>query len=223
MKMSVAAALMAVAGVLAPSAAAQAPTQDSVTGSAGTGVGRGFAMYTFDVRSGPSGENPTGTVTIDSFFGVIGPLDATCLTVSANKAGMIFRAPEPTSDIAGLAIAVQDDGPGQDRIDFHTVAALPNDCPAPSEVSAPTVSGDITITDAQPLPTATRQCKNGGWRSFGVFKNQGQCIRSVRHQARQKCIVERAAIGRPAFRSNYGKGPHKRHAMRGCIKQGIGT
>jgi hypothetical protein len=219
MKMSVAAVLMAVTGVLASSAAAQAPTQDSVRGSAGTGFGMGFALYTFDVRSGPSGENPTGTVTIDSFFGVIGPLDATCLSVSANKAAMIFRAPEPTSAVAGLAIAVQDDGPGQDRIDFHTVAALPNDCPVPGEVSAPTISGDITITDAQPLPTATRQCKHGGWRSFGVFKNQGDCVSFVRHQARQECIYIRAAHGRPAFRAQYGHGIHKRHAMRRCIRE----
>jgi hypothetical protein len=217
MKWSVVATVMAAGAVFVPGAAAQMPTQDSVTGSARTGVGRGFARYTFDVRSGPSGENPTGTVTIDSFFGVIGPLHATCLSVSANKAGMIFRAPEPTSDIAGLAIAVQDDGPGQDRIDFHTLAALPGDCPAPGEVSAPTGSGDITITDAQPLPTATHQCKNGGWAQFG-FDNRRQCIRSVRQQARQECIFIRAAVGRPAFRAQYGSGIHKRHAMHGCIR-----
>jgi hypothetical protein len=217
MKMSVAAVLMAVAGVLASSAAAQAPTQDSVRGSAGTGFGTGFALYTFDVRSGPSGENPTGTVTIDSFFGVIGPLDTTCLSVSANKAAMIVRAPEPTSDIAGLAIAVQDDGPGQDRIDFHTVAALPNDCPVPGQVSAPTVSGDITITDAQPLPTSKAQCKHGGWVQFG-FNNRKQCIRSVRQHARQECVYIRAAGGLRAFIVKYGSGPHRRHPMRNCIR-----
>jgi hypothetical protein len=59
------------------------------------------------------------------------------------------------------------------------VAALPSDCPVPSEVFAPTVSGDITITDAHPLPTATHQCKNGGWRAYGVFKNQGDCVSFV--------------------------------------------
>jgi len=30
-----------------------------------------------------------------------------------------------------------------------------------------------------PLPTSKDQCKNGGWRSFGVFKNQGDCVSFV--------------------------------------------
>jgi hypothetical protein len=30
-----------------------------------------------------------------------------------------------------------------------------------------------------PLPTSTDQCKNGGWKTFGVFKNQGDCVSFV--------------------------------------------
>jgi hypothetical protein len=26
------------------------------------------------------------------------------------------------------------------------------------------------------VPTATAQCKDGGWRTFGIFKNQGDCV-----------------------------------------------
>jgi hypothetical protein len=29
------------------------------------------------------------------------------------------------------------------------------------------------------LPTSAAQCKDGGWRSFGVFKNQGDCVSFV--------------------------------------------
>jgi hypothetical protein len=29
------------------------------------------------------------------------------------------------------------------------------------------------------LPTTTEECKNGGWRDFGVFKNQGDCVSFV--------------------------------------------
>jgi hypothetical protein len=29
------------------------------------------------------------------------------------------------------------------------------------------------------LPTSTAECKNGGWRNFGVFKNQGDCVSFV--------------------------------------------
>ena len=31
------------------------------------------------------------------------------------------------------------------------------------------------------LPTSKAQCKNGGWRNFPQFKNQGQCIAFVDH------------------------------------------
>jgi hypothetical protein len=35
------------------------------------------------------------------------------------------------------------------------------------------------VTDTRPLPTTKDQCKNGGWRSYGVFKNQGDCVSFV--------------------------------------------
>ena len=39
--------------------------------------------------------------------------------------------------------------------------------------------GDIVVTDTQPLPTTKDQCKNGGWQTYGVFKNQGDCVSFV--------------------------------------------
>jgi hypothetical protein len=35
------------------------------------------------------------------------------------------------------------------------------------------------IEFAVPLPTSKDQCKNGGWKTFGVFKNQGDCVSFV--------------------------------------------
>lgn len=32
---------------------------------------------------------------------------------------------------------------------------------------------------APPLPSSREQCKKGGWQSFGVFKNQGDCVSFV--------------------------------------------
>ena len=34
------------------------------------------------------------------------------------------------------------------------------------------------------LPTSTDQCKNGGWKTFGVFKNQGDCVSFVTSNGR---------------------------------------
>jgi hypothetical protein len=42
-------------------------------------------------------------------------------------------------------------------------------------------SFESSVSPPQPvLPTTKDQCKHGGWRQFG-FKNQGQCIRFVKH------------------------------------------
>jgi hypothetical protein len=38
---------------------------------------------------------------------------------------------------------------------------------------------DFTVVDTKPLPTSQHQCKNGGWKTFGVFKNQGDCVSFV--------------------------------------------
>ena len=57
--------------------------------SVATGEGRAFVEFTFDVRSGPSGENPSGTVRFDALLIDLGELPVSCLTVSGNRASMI--------------------------------------------------------------------------------------------------------------------------------------
>ena len=37
----------------------------------------------------------------------------------------------------------------------------------------------VTITSTPRPPTSASQCKNGGWRSFGIFRNQGDCVSFV--------------------------------------------
>jgi hypothetical protein len=44
--------------------------------------------------------------------------------------------------------------------------------------------GDVVVHDAPALPTAKDQCKSGGWRAFGAFKNQGDCVSSVAARGR---------------------------------------
>ena len=79
---------MGVVLTLAPHASAQVPTQDSVTGG-GLIVGASFGV---DARSGPSGENPTGTARLSSSpvvgLRVEGPV--TCLSVTGNRAVIGF-------------------------------------------------------------------------------------------------------------------------------------
>jgi hypothetical protein len=43
-----------------------------------------------------------------------------------------------------------------------------------------TVFSNLNVTLPPPsLPTTTAQCKDGGWRSYGVFANQGDCVSYV--------------------------------------------
>jgi hypothetical protein len=216
--------ILALAAVLA-AVAAPAQAQDSVTGVALTGEGRAFVEFTFDAHSGPSGESPTGTVWFNALLADFGRLPVTCLAVSGNRAGIVLEFPGATPPIpAGVVMAVEDNGAGPDGVNWTFVDDLPTTCPPPAgPVIGPIVSGDVVVTDAHPSPISKDQCKNGGWRTYGVFKNQGDCVRFVRRGTRRACIFERVAHGIPAFQAKYGIGPRRQLAMWSCVHRRIGV
>ena len=41
------------------------------------------------------------------------------------------------------------------------------------------VSDPAKLVVACALPTSKEECRNGGWKSYGVFKNQGDCVSFV--------------------------------------------
>jgi hypothetical protein len=185
--------------------AAQAPDEDSVAGrlfAESLGL-----IFTVDARGGPSGENPTGTVQWASGGGAgLGwSGTVTCLAVSEKTAVIGFsgthdpRFEEPLHPVAGLIRVVDGGGveSGQDRFEWAEVLGPgggapipgPTDCSSfpssfpPSLFSPPGGAvnefGDIVVTDTKAVPTRKDHCKNGGWRSYGVFKNQGDCVSYV--------------------------------------------
>jgi hypothetical protein len=165
---------------------AAAQTGDSVTGRAQI-IARGltFVDLTFDAHSGPSGEQPAGTVENFGF-----PRVVTCLDVSGNQATIGLAG--------GVLLFVEDnDGAAEDRLGAVTDLSAPvTVCPDPaallaswpstglSFVPVTITSGDIRVVDAPPLPTSKDQCKNGGWRNFPGFKNQGDCVSFVATEAK---------------------------------------
>jgi hypothetical protein len=167
-----------VAAVAVPAASAQTPAGDSVTGSGTAGETRADVfLFQIDAHSGPSGENPTGSFLIDPAisqpFG--GPI--TCLAVRANVATFNFEA-QPGLPSVGTIVAT--DSPAGDQIAYVGGGRTPTDCsPVTNPPNQPLNGGDIVVTDAQPFPTAKDQCKNGGWRNFPGFKNQGDCVSFV--------------------------------------------
>jgi hypothetical protein len=151
-----------------------------------------------EAHSGPSGENPSGTAAWQTTIGSNTSLGdggaVSCLAVSGHTAVIGF------SSVPGFIrslVRVTDSGssPGQDSFAAITQGFLgltapvpPPDCssfpPPPAGDASFSGSGvndlgDIVVVDARPLPTAKTQCKNGGWRTYGVFRNQGDCVSFV--------------------------------------------
>jgi hypothetical protein len=167
------------------------PQLDTVTGSAEVFHPCTFPEFdcgegvSFDAHSGPSGENPSGTVVLVVFTiggAVVGTFDGsvTCLNVDRNRA----TVGTDLGPLGQFVYDVEDNGVGgQDQLGVQRVLAAPTQCPAPSSLisGAVVTDGDYIVHDAMPLPTTKDQCKNGGWHNYPQFKNQGQCIAFVNH------------------------------------------
>jgi hypothetical protein len=151
------------------------------------------------------GQVPPGdSVTVSWHFGGgLGPTwnaSVTCLSVNGSTAVIGFSGTESflgeTAPRAGL-IRIFDGGGPDSRLDTFEWAETGGEIggppiPGPSSCAAYPASfppafggisvndfGDVIVTDTQALPTSKDQCKRGGWRTFGVFKNQGDCASFV--------------------------------------------
>ena len=156
---------VALAGALSipGSAAGQAAAQDSASGS-GTAVPAGVpgaaVGFDLDARSGPSGENATGTAGVflisADFVRIEGTV--TCLNVSENRAVIgIDNSLGYAGFGMGSFIEVTDGTP--DVLQFQPSIPSrqpPTVCPAELQFASDyqVLSGDIVVTDAAPLPTS---------------------------------------------------------------------
>jgi hypothetical protein len=139
-----------------------------------------------DARSGPAGQNPSGTVRIETPSGEVSGT-VTCVSVRGALATIGVRLQEalPGGVSAGLIdVADYSSVPGsglEDLVALTPVATAPSECPSPLVASgfSEALNGTFVVAPAPPLPTSKDQCKNGGWRSYGVFKNQGDCVSFV--------------------------------------------
>jgi hypothetical protein len=182
MKRTIAFALLAVSLGVATGAAAQVPSQDSASATGGTAS---YTSFTLSVTSGPSGENPTGTFVLDIpglFHGEASSI--ACLAVSGNEATFAGTQIPNAFGFTHFKATVVDNGPPGSGLDTFATNGYfaPQDCSTaePGAFGTQTLtSGDVVVVDAPPLPTTKDQCKNGGWKNFGVFKNQGDCVSFV--------------------------------------------
>ena len=183
-RLALATALAITAAIMLPGpAGAQTPTQDSASGTGGTSS---YTSFAFDVVSGPSGENPSGSSRLDlPAFGLHTQSAAIrCLSVSGNTATWVTELLPNSFGFTFGKLTVVDNGPAGSGLDTYAAAGYVSapDCSSPETGALgtePLLTGDIVVVDAPPLPTSQDQCKNGGWQSFGVFKNQGDCVSFV--------------------------------------------
>jgi hypothetical protein len=86
-----------------------------------------------------------------------------------------------------LGIAVSCDGrsvyaanAGDATVSQYSVGATGTLSPrSPAAVAAGTNPLEIAVTPTARIPVSKDQCKNGGWRNFPDFKNQGDCVSYV--------------------------------------------
>ena len=159
------------------------PQQDSVSGSLGFNSVFGPEMrFAFGASSGPTGENPQGAVTASFRHPVVTfNLSVTCLRVSGNRAVVGARQEAGGNFIHFYFVVIDEPGAQPDQLAFQIYfdTEPPATCAAfdaQNAATTPADSGSVTVTDASPFPTSREQCTDGGWASFGVFKNQGQCV-----------------------------------------------
>ena len=144
------------------------------------------------------GLSPGGSVSVTG--------DATCLSVSGRIATVgvtVIRRQGGSAGafdipLAGLLRVADTGGPesGADTVEFayRTGDPFGPPLPGPTDCSAfpqafgsdpfwfPTFTndqGDLVVSDTPSMPTSKDQCKKGGWQTFGVFKNQGDCVSFV--------------------------------------------
>ena len=97
--------------------------------------------------------------------------------------------PKVFGGIANQGVAVSPNGESvyvsntlSDTVSQYDVGADGTLTPkSPATVAAGFRPTALAVTPAPRVPTSKEQCKNGGWRNFPHFKNQGQCIAFVNH------------------------------------------
>jgi hypothetical protein len=174
--------------------ASSAAALDTVTATGGGVVPPPFigpySGINISAQSGTSGQNPSGSVSfMIGGFSLFGPV--TCLSVTGPDQGAGTPTAPTTAvlnfdDLVGPYTGintlklVDNGGNGADMIAGGPSFRSPTDCSLPVLGTPGTLTtGRAVVFDARVLPTSIAQCMNGGWKTYGVFTNQGLCVAFV--------------------------------------------
>jgi hypothetical protein len=170
---------------LPPATAAAVLTGETLSGS--STQGNSSACPTYSVSGNATGPYPgtfqeTGSLDINAgSFSATFTITSGATRITGSKEAHPFAACNPGFVQFPAAYTATIHTPnGNFRDDGQSTVAIAFTGPA-----AALLTETFTSSLAEPVliaPTSGDQCKNGGWRAFPQFKNQGQCVSSVQGQ-----------------------------------------
>ena len=144
---------------------------DLVVGLAVDGAGAAFVSGTTESTDFPT----TSAAPQTTYAGGIS--DTFVTKLNATGSSLVYSTYLGGSSLdfsGGLAV----DGAGTAYVTGQTFST---DFPTTAGAAQATHAGglDAFVTKIASLPTSIDECKNGGWKTFGVLKNQGDCVSFV--------------------------------------------
>jgi YVTN family beta-propeller protein len=143
-----------------------------------------FVAVTPDGRSAYASNFFAGTFggsvsqySIDPVTGALSPKTPASVATGA----LPFRIAVTPDGNSAYVTNGRDNTVSQYTIDPLTGALSPK---TPATVATGSGPTGIAVTPPPRVPTSKDQCKNGGWRNFPQFKNQGQCVAFVERGAK---------------------------------------
>jgi len=126
----------------------------------------------------------TVTVTPANGTATLGQTYCVTATVSAGQGGVFVFTADPTngSTATPTPAAAEVAADSNRQAQFCFTSATPGEVLITAVARAFNIgqvpSGTATVTFVG-APTDADQCKQGGWKTFGIFKNQGDCVSFV--------------------------------------------
>jgi DNA-binding beta-propeller fold protein YncE len=162
-----------ITGTLSPKSRATVPTGKGPTnGIAVAPDGKSAYVYNSGIGGGDPPGNTVSQYDIDPITGVLSPKTPAAVAAApgSTESGLAVTPDGHSAYVVNSSVV------SQYSIDPIT-GALSSQVPA----TVPTGGGStgIAVASLPRGPTSKEQCKNGGWRNFPQFKNQGDCVSFV--------------------------------------------
>lgn len=123
-------------------------------------------------------DNSVSQYDIDPVIGALSPKTRATVAAGVHPFGVAVTPDGKSAYVTNSPVVLSppDDTVSQYDIDALSGALSPK---TPATVPAGSMPRGIAIRPVARVPTGKQQCKNGGWRNFPQFKNQGDCVSFV--------------------------------------------